>query len=413
MDLGGLVGDRFEGGAPQPGGAGVVGDAEDVQTAECRCRQAYFGHRQRDRIGVQRRKVGAVFSEQREDALQHKPALRRAEQAPMVGDCVPTGGDARFGEVGDDVGAQTRRDGPDQRFGGTARVELVAGSVGACSDDGSLVIVARDGENRSGQLGSPASAPTRPSGVPAVTSGGINDSPAPDHSNVSGHQSRSARRSHPVREASDCSVASSPPSPRTIHSATLSRRTAVRAAGTLSISHRCLVSDHCCRSGRPVVAEKFRVPTVSVRSGQLRMIAGVVPRDDGCHWVAVLVEQDPGLGDACHSEPAYRAGRTVGQGFCHGGFRRIEQGVRIEFRARPRHRPWSGGAPGRDRLAVVGEDDGLARACPDVQADEQGAAHVAPSTTLLVELECDGYSCVSLEPCQAITKDVDATRSDR
>ncbi len=51
-------------------------------------------------------------------------------------------------------------------------------------------------------------------------------------------------------------VASSPPSPRTIHSATLSRRTAVRAEGTLSISHRCLVSDHCCRRGKPVVAEK-------------------------------------------------------------------------------------------------------------------------------------------------------------
>ena len=85
-------------------------------------------------------------------------------------------------------------------------------------------------------------------------------------------------------------MASSPPNPRTIHSATLSRRTALRAEGTLSISHRCFVSDHCCRSGKPVVAEKCLCANGVAQTLQLRMVASVMPGDDGGYRLAALVE---------------------------------------------------------------------------------------------------------------------------
>ena len=49
-----------------------------------------------------------VLAEQRQDALQRKAALGGAEQAPVVGDGMPAGGDAGFGEVGDDVGGEAR-----------------------------------------------------------------------------------------------------------------------------------------------------------------------------------------------------------------------------------------------------------------------------------------------------------------
>ena len=112
---------------------------------------AYLGHGQGDGVSVQGGQVGSVLAEQREDALQRKAALRCAEQAPVVGDGVPAGGDARLGEVGDDVGGQAGRDGPDQRFGGTAGIQLVTRSVGACADHRGLVVVAGDGQHRAGQ----------------------------------------------------------------------------------------------------------------------------------------------------------------------------------------------------------------------------------------------------------------------
>ena len=73
----------------------------------------------------------------------------------MVGDGVPAGGDACLGEVGDDVGGEARCDGPDQRFSGTAGIQLVTGSVCAYADYCGLVIVARNGQHRPGQSRQP------------------------------------------------------------------------------------------------------------------------------------------------------------------------------------------------------------------------------------------------------------------
>ena len=61
VNLGRLVGDRFERRSPQMRRSVAIGDAEDVQSAECRCDYAHLGHGQRDGLGVQGGQVGLVL----------------------------------------------------------------------------------------------------------------------------------------------------------------------------------------------------------------------------------------------------------------------------------------------------------------------------------------------------------------
>ena len=91
-----------------------------------------------------------------------------------------------------------------------------------------------------------------PIGCPAATSGGISDAAAPDQASSWGSKAALARSSQPVRLASDRSLTSSAPSPRATHSATLNRRTAVRAAGRVATNQRCLVSAYWLVGGFPV-----------------------------------------------------------------------------------------------------------------------------------------------------------------
>ena len=86
------------------------------------------------------------------------------------------------------------------------------------------------------------------------------------HSRDSSQGAPVARSSHPVRDASDSSVAGWPPSRRTTHSAMLYRRTAARVCGAFSCSQRCLVRLHCVHSGSPVRSEKRAPPSCVSRS---------------------------------------------------------------------------------------------------------------------------------------------------
>ena len=69
----------------------------------------------------------------------------------MVGDGVPSGGDARIGEACDDIGGQTGRDGSHECFRGPAGIEFVARPVRARPDHGGLMVVARNGQHGTGQ----------------------------------------------------------------------------------------------------------------------------------------------------------------------------------------------------------------------------------------------------------------------
>ncbi len=102
VDLGCLVSDGCQRGAPQAGGAVAVSDAEDVESAERRRDDTHAGGGQGDGVGVELWQVGFVFAEQCQDALQCQAALGGSEQTPVIGDGMPAGGDAGFGEFGDD-----------------------------------------------------------------------------------------------------------------------------------------------------------------------------------------------------------------------------------------------------------------------------------------------------------------------
>ena len=105
----------------------------------------------------------------------------------------------------------------------------------------------------------------------------------------------------------------SPPRPRTTHSATLSRRTASAAAGSLSRCQRCLVSDHCERNGRPVRALNALGTEVAAEVGDLGEVAGVVPGDDRRDGSAAGIEQHARLGHARDAEAGHPPGRCVRQ----------------------------------------------------------------------------------------------------
>ncbi len=86
VDLGGLLGDGLQRGPPQLRGAVAVGDAEDVEPAECAAqRPASSGMGSAMAVGVQRWQISPVLAEQRQYTLQRQAALGGAEQAPVVG----------------------------------------------------------------------------------------------------------------------------------------------------------------------------------------------------------------------------------------------------------------------------------------------------------------------------------------
>ena len=114
MQLGGLVGDGLQRGPPHLRRARVVADAVDVDPAEGRGvdpnRRA--GHREGGPA-----EFVAGMTQHRQDSPQRQAALRRAEQAPVVGRGVPTDGDTRVRQAADHV-VVSRNDGADERLGG-------------------------------------------------------------------------------------------------------------------------------------------------------------------------------------------------------------------------------------------------------------------------------------------------------
>ncbi len=83
----------------------------------------------------------------------------------------------------------------------------------------------------------------------------------PVHASASANGAFASRSSRPVRDASESSVTSSPPRPRTTHSPTFSQRRAARVPGTLSASQRSFGALQSAVTGRPVVRMKRRSPT--------------------------------------------------------------------------------------------------------------------------------------------------------
>src|SRR4051812_13714873 len=112
-----------------------------------------------------------------------------------------------------------------------------------------------------------ASAPgaTVPAGVPARTGSGSRSSGIPAHASASANGAFASRSKRPVRDASDSSVTSSPPSPRTTHSPTLSQRRAARTAGRLATIQRSFGAVHSALTGRPVVRVNRSAPRSSPR----------------------------------------------------------------------------------------------------------------------------------------------------
>ena len=198
-------------------------------------------------------------------------------------------------------------------------------------------------------------------------------------------------------------MASSPPSPRTIHSATLSRRTASPAEGTLSTQpsvfrQRPLLTQRQAGRRRECLS-----PNGFARSFQLGAVAGVMPGDDGGHRLAASVEQDAGLGQTRHPEAADRVRTGIAEPTpAIAVVAASSSACRIVFRPRSVSRPRRACPPGRDRFPAFGEHDGLGRRGPDVER-----RRTACRAWRLLEVEglfdwnIDGYSCLCWIVCQA------------
>ena len=111
-----------------------------------------------------------------------------------------------------------------------------------------------------------------------------------------------------MREASDASAPGSPPSPSTIHSATLSQR--VPALGVRPVARASRRTWPACTSRSAAGRCARRSPAARPRSARASSLAArVVPgdrRDDGPQRV---VGQHAGLGHARHADADHRAGR--------------------------------------------------------------------------------------------------------
>src|SRR6266542_2822610 len=106
---------------------------------------------------------------------------------------------------------------------------------------------------------------TRPAAVPASTRTGMDRADSPAHSRPVDHQPRVVTSRNPVRDASESSATSSPPSQRTIHSATLSQRRPRPGVATPARSDAYFAMVQADPNGNPVCRANSAAP-ISARS---------------------------------------------------------------------------------------------------------------------------------------------------
>jgi hypothetical protein len=110
---------------------------------------------------------------------------------------------------------------------------------------------------------------------------------------------------------------------------------------------------------------------------RLLLAARVVPGDRGRHRLAAPVEQHAGLGEAGDAERAdLPVGRAI-ERLGGRGERGLDELLGRDLRTRRDPLPGHAGASVRHLEAAVGDHGGLARGCPEVEAEQQ-LLHRAP-----------------------------------